>query len=144
MVGLARISQLTLMTLLLYRDPCGRVTCIWPPGASNELQVEEFMASTGADADGITRALDGVRHVSWRSGRTFRRKYAVLLAAAEVSPGRDGRVRVSCSLALSVSRYRSDREYSPRFQSNMNETSRNMFEARVALLRRACRLYKFS
>lgn len=48
------------------------------------------MASTGADAEGISRALDGVRHVSWRSGRTFRRKHVVLLATVEVS--KDGLV----------------------------------------------------
>lgn len=52
------------------------------------------MASTGADAEGIRGALDGVRHVSWRSGRTFGRKHVVLLATAEVSPGTDGLAQV--------------------------------------------------
>lgn len=43
------------------------------------------MVQTGADRHGVENALDQVRHVSWESGRTLRRKYVVLLAFAEVS-----------------------------------------------------------
>lgn len=42
------------------------------------------MVSSGADAKGVEAALKGVRRVSWAAGRTFRPKYVVLLAFAEV------------------------------------------------------------
>lgn len=43
------------------------------------------MAATGADANGVQRALEGVQRVSWAGGRTFQRKMLVLLAFADVS-----------------------------------------------------------
>lgn len=42
------------------------------------------MISTGADAQGVEAALEGVRQMSWADGRTLRPKYLVLLAFAEV------------------------------------------------------------
>lgn len=43
------------------------------------------MATAGADAHDIQRALEGVQHMSWAGGGTLRRKNLVLLAFADVS-----------------------------------------------------------
>ena len=48
------------------------------------LKVDAFMTRAGMDTNGTRGALNGVRHISWKTGRTLQRKYLVLLAFAEV------------------------------------------------------------
>jgi len=46
--------------------------------------VKKFLVATGVNAQGVEEALAEVQEVSWAAGRTFRGKYLVLLAFAEV------------------------------------------------------------
>lgn len=57
------------------------------------------MVSTGSDAQDVEAALKAVRQMSWAAGRTFRPKYLVLLAFAEVriAPSRTRETRVLSS-----------------------------------------------
>lgn len=55
------------------------------PSTRTFTQVEEFVATAGADANDVQSALEGVQHMSWAGGGILRRKNLVLLAFADVS-----------------------------------------------------------